>query len=211
MECMRRIDVVPMLQDMFPSEGIRIAATNREIDPNAEMFESEKSVLALLRTPRPMRDIMSRAKMPAFDVYEALKLLKEKGLVVLEADAPTSAETSRHTSAHRARRQLGNPLVMAACLVLFAVCAFAGAWRDADRAAALSHNGIVASGAANRARVEYHVRWLIEAYRARTGFYPEDLDELVKAGIADRSTLSLATSMDLRYKLTSDRQAYTLL
>jgi hypothetical protein len=214
MECMRRIDEFPMLQDMFPSEGIRIAATHREIDPNAEMFESEKTVLALLallKTPRPVREIMSRAKMPAFDLYEALKLLKEKGLVVLEADVPTSAETSRHTAAHRARRRLGNPLIMAACLVLFAVCAFAGAWRDADRAAALSHNGIVASGAANRARVEYHVRWLIEAYRARTGFYPEDLDELVKSGIADRSTLSLATSMDLRYKLTSDRQAYTLL
>ena len=47
-----------------------------------------------------------------------------------------------------------------------------------DRAAAIAHNGVVAKDAANRARVEYHVRWLIEAYRARNGYYPADLDEL---------------------------------
>ena len=165
----------------------------------------------MLKSPRPVRDIMAKAKMPAFDVYEALKLLKEKGLVVLEAEAPASAERSGHKSSHRARRHIGNPLVMTACLVVFAVCAFAGAWHDADRAVALSRNGVLASDGANRARVEYHVRWLVEAYRARTGFYPSDLNELIESGLADRSTLTLATSFDLRYKLTNDRQAYTLL
>lgn len=211
MECMRRIDEYSMLQELFPTEGIRIAATSREIDPEAEMFQSEKNVLALLKSPRPVRDIIARAKMPAFDTYEALKLLKEKGLVILEAEAPPSAEHDGHTSSRRARRRVGNPLIMTACMVLFSACAFAGAWRDADRAVALSQHGVLASDGANRARVEYHVRWLIEAYRARTGFYPSDLDELEKSGLADRSTLTLATSLDLRYKLTKDRQTYTLL
>jgi hypothetical protein len=211
MECMRRIDEYPMLQEMFPTEGIRIAATGREIDPEAEMFESEKSVLASLKTPRTVRDIVSRAKMPAFDTYEALKLLKEKGLIVLEAEVAPSAEAGTGRTAHRAKRKLGNPLVMGACLVLFAGAAFVGAWRDADRAAELARNGMVASDNATRARVEHHVRWLIESYRARNGFYPSDLADLRKAGLADRSTLARASALDLRYKLTSDRQAYTLL
>jgi hypothetical protein len=168
-------------------------------------------VLAIIKTPRSVRDIVSRAKMPAFDTYEALKLLREKGLIVIEADVAASAEAAGSAASHRARRRIGNPLIMGACMALFTVCAFAGAWHDADRAVAMSRRGVIASDAASRARVEYHVRWLIEAYRARTGFYPADLAELAKSGLADRSTLALAAELDLRYKLTSDKQAYTLL
>jgi hypothetical protein len=94
---------------------------------------------------------------------------------------------------------------------VFSACALAGAWRDADRAASLARDGLLAQDAANRARVEYHVRWLIEAYRARNGFYPTDLGEPGKSGLADGSTLSRAAALELRYKLTSDRQTYTLL
>lgn len=211
MECMRRIDEYPMLQEMFPSEGIRIAATAREIDPEAHMFESEKSVLAILKTPRSVRDIIARAKMPAFDTYEALKLLKEKSLIVLEAEVSVSTETAGSSASERSQRRYGNPLILGACLILFSACAFVGAWRDADRAAAIARSGILAHDEASRARVEYHVRWLIEAYHARTGFYPIDLGELGKSGLADHSTLTRAAAMELRYKLTSDRQAYTLL
>ncbi|HEX6790466.1 MAG TPA: DUF4388 domain-containing protein [Candidatus Krumholzibacteria bacterium] len=211
MECMRRIDEYPILREMFPVEGIRIAASGREIDPEAEMFESEKAVLAILRTPRSVRELISRAKMPAFDTYDALKLLKEKGLIVLEAEVAPSTESAEGGAAKRARRRFGNPLVMTACLVVFTASAFVGAWRDADRAVALARDGILSTDRANRARVEYHVRWLIEAYRARNGFYPSDLDELAKSGLADHSTLSRAAALELHYKLTSDRQAYTLL
>lgn len=211
MECMRRIDEYPILQEMFPTEGIRIAPTGREIDPAAEMFESEKAVLAILKTPRPVRDLISRAKMPAFDTFDALKLLKEKGLIVIEAEVTPSREVAGAAAAKRAKRSFGNPLVMTACLVVFTACAFVGAWRDADRAVALARNGLLSTDGASRARVEYHVRWLIEAYRARNGFYPSDLDELAKSGLADPSTLARATALELHYKLTSDRQAYTLL
>jgi hypothetical protein len=211
MECMRRIDEFPMLQEMFPSEGMRVAATGREIDPEAEMWESEKSVLATVKTPRSVRDVLARAKLPAFDAYEAIKLLRDKGLVVLEAEAPASAEDPGVSTTRRAKRQHGNPLVMAACVIVFTACAFAGAWHDADRAAALAQNGVLSNDDAYRARVEYKVRWLIEAYRARNGFYPSDLGELTKTGLADRSTLIRAAALELQYKLTSDRQAYTLL
>src|SRR5512139_490089 len=122
MECMRRIDEYPMLREMFPVEGVRIAATGREVDPEAEMFESEKTVLAILKTPRSVRDLVSRAKMPAFDTYDALKLLKEKGLIVLEAEVAPSRENVEGAAAKRAKRRFGNPLVMTACLVVFTAC-----------------------------------------------------------------------------------------
>jgi hypothetical protein len=211
MECMRRIDEYPMLLEMFPAQGIRIGGTGREPDADAEMFESERAVLALLKTPRPVGDIVSRAKMPAFDTYDALKLLKEKGLVVIEKDMQGEIETAKATAAKKARRARGNPLVLLASMILLAGCLFVGAWRDADRLFTVAADGVLARDGAERARVEYHVRWLVEAYRAENGVYPETLDDLAKAGRAYRSTLARANALDLRYKLTSDKQTYTLL
>jgi hypothetical protein len=211
MECMRRIDEYPMLQEMFPAEGIRIGATGREPEPDAEMFESERAVLAILKTPRSVRDIVSRAKMPAFDTYDALKLLKEKGLVVVEKDVQGEIETAKATAAAKARRARGNPLVLLATMIVLAGCLFVGAWRDADSIFTVAADGVLARDGAERARVEYHVRWLVEAYRAENGVYPETLDDLSRAGRAYRSTLARASALDLRYKLTSDKQTYTLL
>ncbi len=211
MECMRRIDEYPMLHEMFPAEGIRISPTGREINPEAEMFESERTVLAMMKSPRAVRDIVARAKMPAFDTYEALKLLKEKGLVVIEADVTERDDAPGASTSRKTRRKFGNPLVMAACVIVFSTCAFVGAIHDVDRAAAMVRNGLLSNDAAHRSRIEYHVRWLIEAYRARNGFYPTDLSELWKSGLADPDTISSAATLDLTYKLTSDRQAYTLL
>jgi hypothetical protein len=211
MECMRRIDEYPMLQEAFPAEGIRIAATGREIEPGAEMFESEKSVLAILKTPRAVREIIARAKMPAFDTFEALKLLKEKGLVVVEADVAASGDAPGASAAAKARRKHGNPMIMVACVIVFSACAVVGALHDADRAAAMARNGLLSSDTAHRSRIEYHVRWLIEAYRARNGVYPNDLGELWKSGLADSDTIDSASTLELRYKLTSDKLTYTLL
>src|SRR5262249_10072933 len=150
--------------EMFPAEGIRIAPTGREVEPGVEMFESEKNVLAMLRSPRAVRDIIAKAKMPAFDTYEALKLLKEKGLVMIEADVSASDAVPGTRAAAKARRKHGNPLIMVACLIVFSACAFVGAMHDADRATAMARNGLLSNDAAHRARIEYHVRWLIEAY-----------------------------------------------
>jgi hypothetical protein len=127
MECMRRIDEYPMLQEMFPSEGIRIAATAREIDPEAEMFESEKSVLAILKTPRAVRDIMSRAKMPAFDTYRRSSFSRRKAPSSSRREVPASTAMLVARASQRTRRQHGNPLVIGACVILFTACAFVGA------------------------------------------------------------------------------------
>jgi hypothetical protein len=211
MECMRRIDEYPMLLTAFPSEGIRIAASGREVPADVETLETERTVLALLKTPRAVSDIVSRAKLPAFDIYEALKLLKEKGLIVVQTDARAGGETSAAAAAAAARRRRGNPLVVLAATMVYMGAAFLGVWRHADQVLTIARDGVLAHDTAARARVEYRVRWLIEAYRAENGLYPDDLDELGEAGLADPATLSRAAAHDLRYKLTRDRDAYTLL
>jgi hypothetical protein len=208
---MRRIDEFPMLLEAFPAQGIKIAAIGREPGSEVEMMTSERDVLAIVKQARAVRDIVARAKLPAFDTYEALKLLKEKSLIVVEQDAQFLHDTEATATAQKRRRQRGNPLAFVAAWFVFTACLLGGAYRHADTAVAIARDGLVAADPAARTRVEYRLRWLIEAYRAENGTYPASLDELGASGPATRVLLTRAAEQDLRYKLTRDGSGFTLL
>jgi hypothetical protein len=94
---------------------------------------------------------------------------------------------------------------------MFASFLMFGAWRNTDHFNRIVHDGTVSRDPAARARVEHHVRFVVEAYRAENGAYPATLEALRDAGYVDRGTLGRAADFDLRYKLTRDGTAYTLL
>lgn len=211
MECMRRIDEYPMLLQAFPADGVRISASGRAPDPEAETMESEKSVFAMVAQPHTVRDIVVRAQLPSFDVYEALKLLQEKGLISVEEDLQSGLTTEGTIANRGKRRKRGNPLTLVAALFLFASCLMFGAWRNSDHLLRIAQDGTVSRDPAARARVEHRVRFVVEAYRAETGTYPATLEALRANGYVDRATLNRAADFDLRYKLTRDGTGYTLL
>jgi len=213
MECMRRIDEFPMLLEAFPAQGIKIAASGRQPAEDAEMMSSEKAVLEIVKTPRAVRDVVARAKMPTFDAYEALKLLREKNLIVIEKDtqAVTDGDAAIAHAAEKRRRRRGNPMPLLGCAALFTACLLAGTWLRADDAMRVGRDGLLAADPAARARVEDRVRTLVEAHRAETGMYPETLDDLAASELLDRRLLERAAAFDLRYKLTRDGTAFTLL
>jgi hypothetical protein len=175
------------------------------------MMQSERDVLAIVKQARSVRDVIARAKLPAFDTYEALKLLKEKLLIVVEQDAQFVHDTEATATTRKRRRQRGNPLTFVAASFVFTACLLGGVYRDSDTAVEIVTHGLVASDPAARARVEYHVRWLVEAYRAENGVYPASLDDLRSFGLASRELLARAAEQDLRYKLTRDGSGFTLL
>jgi hypothetical protein len=211
MECMRRIDEYPMLLQTFPADGVRVSATGRAPDPEAESMESEKTVLAIVAQPRTVRDIVARAQLPSFDVYEALKHLKEKGLIAVEEDLQSGLTGEGTISARVQRKKIGNPMTMLAAGFMFTSCLLFGAWRNTDHFVRIAQEGAVSRDPAARARVEHHVRFVVEAYRADNGAYPNTLEALRGDGYLDRSTLNRATDFDLRYKLTRAGTSYTLL
>jgi hypothetical protein len=211
MECMRRIDEYPMLLQTFPADGVRVSATGRAPDPEAESMESEKTVLAIVAQPRTVRDIVARAQLPSFDVYEALKHLKEKGLIAVEEDLQSGLTGEGTISARVQRKKIGNPMTMLAAGFMFTSCLLFGAWRNTDHFVRIAQEGAVSRDPAARARVEHHVRFVVEAYRADNGAYPNTLEALRSDGYLDRSTLNRATDFDLRYKLTRAGTSYTLL
>lgn len=211
MECMRRIDEYPMLLKAFPADEVRISASGRAPDPEAEMMESEKAVLAIVVQARTVRDIVARAQLPSFDVYEALKLLKEKGLITVAEDLSSGLTAEATIAARAQRRKRGNPMTMIAAAFMFSSCLMFGAWRNTNHFMCIAQDGTVSRDPAARARVEHHVRFVVEAYRAETGAYPNTLEALRENGYVDRTTLNRAADFDLRYKLTRDGTGFTLL
>jgi hypothetical protein len=84
-------------------------------------------------------------------------------------------------------------------------------WRNADHLECVLRDGTVARDAATRTRIEHHLRFAVEAFRAETGSYPTTLDTLLEIGYVNPGILGRAADLDLRYKLTRDGTGYTLL
>jgi predicted transcriptional regulator len=211
MESMRRIDEFPALLQAFPAQGIRISATGKEYKGEEPITESEKLVLSLLKTARAMRDVIQRANMPTYDAYESLKMLKEKGLIVVQEDARDGAIGETHLGSRAIRRKRGNPMLLVAASFVFFACVVVGVWQKTDNVALVARDGVLRADGATRARVEQRMRWLLETYRAEYGTYPESLDDLAKSGIAAGNITARAATHRFEYRLTRDGSAYTLL
>jgi len=211
MESMRRIDEFPALLKMFPVQDIRVAATSKTYDGEEPLSENEKAIQSIVRTARTLRDIIARGNMPTFDVYESLKLLKDKGLIMID-DTQSGAVGETTAGGKRvARKKRGNPLFLVAASFVFFACVVAGAWQKTDKLAVIARDGVFRADPAARARAEQRLRWLLEAYHAETGAYPKSLEDLSEDGIAQGNVAQRAAIYGFEYRLTRNGSAYTLL
>jgi hypothetical protein len=213
---MRRIDEFPQLLEMFPRDDILIARVGgKKSDDGEEMTTNEEQIYGLLGSITSLRDVIARGKLPVFEVYEALKLLKDRDLIQTREPEAASADSPKGEDRKRAgrRRRIGNPLPLFAAIGLFVVAAGFGFRGLAGVAVSreVPTQWISGDQAVERARVEHRLRWLVEAYRARHGHYPTTLEALQKAGLADDRLIRAAGKHEFRYQLTAGRNAYTLL
>jgi hypothetical protein len=213
---MRRIDEFPQLLEMFPRDDILIArVSGRNADDEEEMTGNEKQIYGLLGSITSLRDVIARGKLPVFEVYEALKLLKDRDLIQTREPEAASADSSKGKNRKRTgrRRRIGNPLPLFAAIGLFVVAVGFGFRGLAGVAFSREVPTQWVSGdeAVERARVEHRLRWLIEAFRAEHGYYPASLEALKTAGLADSRLIGAAGKHEFRYQLTAGRNAYTLL
>lgn len=214
MESMRRIDEFPALLQMFPAQGIKVIANGRSYEGEEPMTENEKTMISVLKTARPMREILARANMPTYDVYESLKMLREKGLIDIEEDLREGAVAEAHFVGGkmiRRTRRRRNPMLLVAASFVFFACVLVGAWQKSGPVALVARDGILRADGAARNRAEQRVRWLLETYKAEHGLYPETLGDLVPSGIASGSITARAANYGFEYRLTRSGTGYTLL
>jgi hypothetical protein len=196
-------------------ESLGAAGESLAMDEDDGMTQNAKDILALIIGTVTIRDLIARGKMPTFEVYEALKLLVDKGRVsIREVEVAGPDRTAGPTRKRRRRRRAHrNPLPFVASLVLFAAATGVGLYRPAVSVlnGDALHVTVLQDDEMARIRLEHHLRWLLEAYRAENGAYPPNLDELVEAGLAGERLLETAKAEGFRYRLTAGRAAYTLL
>ncbi len=214
MESMRRIDEFPALLQMFPAQGIKVIANGRTYEGEEPMTENEKTMLSVLKTARPMREILARGNMPTYDAYESLKMLREKGLIDIEEDLREGAVAEAHFVGGkmiRRTRRRRNPMLLVAASFVFFACVVVGVWQKSGPVALVARDGILRADTAARNRAEQRVRWMLETYKAEHGVYPETLADLVPSGIASGSITARATNYAFEYRLTRSGSGYTLL
>ena len=211
MESMRRIDEFPQMLEMFPHDTLLVERSNDEYDTEG-MTQNEKDILELLPAPLNLRDIIARGKMPLFEVYEALKLLKDKSLVTVAETEPVTSDEVTATRSKVKRKRMGNmipPVVAAAALV----AAMTFGFKDAPKLLQghfMTNLTTVQDDNLARARVEHNVRAHLEYFFAENGRYPSSLTELTEAKLASESLLARADAYDIRYQLTDGHSTYTL-
>lgn len=216
MESMRRIDEFPQLLLLFPNDSILVTLNAKDkAEKSDEKTANEKAVLELLSArPISFRDIIAAAKMPLFEVYEALKLLKEKDLICTKDESRENAPPAEQESAARTERgKQGNPTPLIIAVVLFGLSVFVGGHGLIKVVEPHKYLTIesLEDGSVARSQMGEKLRWLLEAYRAQYGAYPPSLDGLLSAGLATPQLLEKAERFSFRYSLTPGRPAYTLL
>lgn len=213
MESMRRIDEFPLMLEMFPTEKLIFSRADAAADEEG-MTENERCILALLEKPTALRDLIAKGKMPVFEVYEVLKLLREKDLILVEEPEPERGELDEQAAASaKKRRKLKNAKPLVAALLLFAGASYLGLGPAAADLSPrdLSVPTLLSGQEITRTRVEHRLRWLLDAHRAQYGAYPARLEELGSSGLATPDFLERVRANKIRYQLTGGKTAYTLL
>jgi len=215
MESMRRIDEFPQMLEMFPHDSILVAPRGDPAE-NDELTSNERAIVDLLSDIMSLRDIIAKAQMPLFEVYEALKLLRDKKLITTRDDTHDGSDEPRSAAGSASsRKQLGNPLPVIVALFALALATAIGFRVPISRVVTGGHPSLAipvrATDALERRRIEAHLRWTIDGYRARNGAWPGRMEDLQSDGLLSIDTLRRARSLGIRYRLTPGRTAYTLL
>ncbi len=213
MESMRRIDEFPQMLDMFPNE--KLVFSRKDDSPAPEgMTETSQHILSLIAAPATLRELIARGKVPVFEVYEALKFLRDKGLAQMEEpETDVDEPIAPGTTPKAKRRAFKNiiPFVLSVAMFLGASYIGFGDLVKQISPQQLAQATILADEPLSRDHIEHQMRWLIEAYHAQHGRYPANLSELRESGLASEGFLGRARSHAFRYRLTASRTGYILL
>jgi hypothetical protein len=213
MESMRRIDELPGIRAEFPD--MLMTVCRKEQAPPDSLTGNEQAVFDLLTKEHEIEYLISHAKMPEFDTYEALKQLKEKDLIETKMDRPQQVvqSTAEFVSDGKSNQSFRRFFTAVVVFILFSLSMFSGAKTSIRyfKQPGLQLQDALYEEAVARSQMEEKLRWIIESYRVEHGAYPADLSTLQKSEFVTEQFMEKARRFSFRYRLTPDRGAYTLL
>lgn len=210
MEGARRADEWPRLREKLPGPEVVVDLAR---DPDTQESDRVYRVLSQIQGLMRIGELLQRARLPEFDVYEILAAAVENGTVrivekptIVPPIEPTELRPARPAGPARpAMLSLPRPLGWSLALGVSVLSALA-AWQIAPRFANPSAHETARALDAEQAREM--LRTNLEVYRALHGRYPASLTDLENASLA--SPLLLQRAAPLRYTLSPDGRSFQL-
>ncbi len=213
MESMRRIDEFPQMFKEFPE--ISIVITRSEEQEPEDISTNERIVLDLLDKEQTIDYLVAHGKMPVFEVYEALKHLKEKELIDTRGDE--LAEDAKSLGRVKTHRRLGRSfkrlVVTGFVFSVFFLSLFIG-FRSSTLQLELQSKKLqymLDDETLARHRMEQKLRWILEGYLAEHGRYPTKMSMLHESKFVTKEFMDEINRFSFRYRLTPGKDNYTLL
>jgi len=209
MEGARRADEWPRLKEKLPGPDVVLDAVHA---PTTGLGRNAVNVLGHLTEIMRLGDLVARARMPEFEVYEILVQAMEADVVqVLERPEPpkvleAEARPPRPTKPHLERTwTLSRPLGWLLAFAVSVLAAF-GAWVVHPRLTDARAVPAAQALAAEQARAQ--LRAALEVHRCLRGCYPLAVADLAYDGLASPALLQRAAP--LRYAVAADGRSCTL-
>ncbi len=179
MESMRRLDEVADLRETELPPGLVPKKVPGAQEPGERI---ERAVLALVDGSRSLQQIASRSQIAAYDIWQAVRRMRDRGLLRMAEWVPTGPWVER---LWRRRSRLHSALNAAVALLAFAGVSVGvhallrmvpPPWPVAAESSFLSEQ-------TQASRAAFETAELLEAYRIRHGRYPAAMTQLVEDGL----------------------------
>ncbi len=224
---MRRIDEMPEMQRIFPSEDIVVRRLPAPEGSDVRLDGNEEIVYNMLGVETSIADLVAHARMARFCTYEALKNLMEKELLEITRDtSPVAEEVEEEILEEKARTGRKFAPTMAVILMLIA-CFVTGEYLvpavlpPGWTAEAFSSEPPGAGDRDERGpaadldefrlrRIEARIREGLEEYFAVKGSYPFTLEILSVRKFVSRETVSRVHQAGIVYRMGESGRTYSL-
>jgi hypothetical protein len=182
MEAARRIDEMPVLQERYGGERVKVRRTDVEAD-TAQLSVGMRHLLSVCGKESTVKAIVASAKMAEFDTLQILEELRQKGLVHIVAPPTRAAAVADEAPEDAARRQLDGlrgalawsviAVVLAAITWVFDPTAF---YRDRET------KGLRRAVSMTQSAELRRIDSALFLFHSAKGHYPKDLQGLIQDG-----------------------------
>lgn len=206
MESMRRLDELADLQASEVPPGL----VPRVLDPNAVALIEDRFCQAVLRSidaKRSLQDITAGSRLAPYDIYQALRQMRDQGLLEMMEWVPTGPWTETFWQKRSWARMIlcavAAPAILAALTlgIRIALQHHPSPWHAGSGASFLTSE-------ARASQTSHATALLLETYRLRMGFYPETGKMLAEKGLISPAAARRLDAQGPHWELTAGGRSY---
>jgi hypothetical protein len=227
MESMRRIDELPEIQRIFPSDEMVVRRLPAPEDKSSQIEKNEEVIYNMLSEETSISDLVAHARMARFSTYEALKSLLEKELLEITMDtSPVAEEVEEEVLEEKAKS--GKKLAPTFAVVFMLIACFIvgeyvvptllpPGWTAEAFSSDPSVAGDIGKGLLSVDLKEFRLRRLeaivregLEEYFAVKGTYPFTIEVLAVRKFITRDTIARVHQSGIVYRMGNSGRDYSL-